>query len=49
MNVDEVDEVIPICKELDIMFPLEGVINGHFTKKQVCFSYHAIYGEEGCT
>lgn len=32
MNVDEVDEVIPICEELDIMFPLEGVIHGHFNK-----------------
>ena len=32
MNVDEVDEVIPLCKEQEILFPLEGVINGHFKK-----------------
>ena len=30
MNVDEVEEVIPFCKESDIDFPLEGIINGHF-------------------
>ena len=30
MNVDEVEEVIPFCKEQDIDFPLEGIINGHF-------------------
>ncbi|MEC7645851.1 MAG: Glu/Leu/Phe/Val dehydrogenase dimerization domain-containing protein [Bacteroidota bacterium] len=36
MNVDEVDEVIPMCEELGIHFPLEGVINGHFkTSKEV--------------
>mgnify|MGYP001196133145 FL=1 len=29
MNVDEVDEVIPMCKEQDILFPLEGLVNGH--------------------
>ena len=29
MNVDEVHEVIPFCKEADIDFPLEGIINGH--------------------
>mgnify|MGYP001220357724 CR=1 FL=1 len=29
MNVDEVDEVIPMCKEQDISFPLEGLVNGH--------------------
>ena len=32
MNVDEVDEVIPICKENGILFPLEGVIRGHYKK-----------------
>ena len=32
MNVDEVDEVIPICKENGILFPLEGVIRGHYQK-----------------
>ena len=30
MHVDEVEEVIPFCKESDIDFPLEGIINGHF-------------------
>ena len=30
MNVDEVEEVIPFCKEQGIDFPLEGIINGHF-------------------
>ena len=30
MNVDEVDEVIPFCKNEGILFPLEGIINGHF-------------------
>ena len=29
MNIDEVDEVIPMCKEENILFPLEGLINGH--------------------
>jgi glutamate dehydrogenase/leucine dehydrogenase len=33
MNVDEVDEVIPFCKDEGILFPLEGVINGHFKLK----------------
>ena len=32
MNIDEVDEVMPLCKEQDILFPLEGVVNGHFKK-----------------
>ena len=32
MNVDEVDEVMPICKELGILFPLEGSVNGHLKK-----------------
>tara|TARA_B100000989_G_scaffold218082_1_gene166223 strand:+ start:2025 stop:3251 length:1227 start_codon:yes stop_codon:yes gene_type:complete len=31
MNIDEVEEVIPYCKEINIEFPLEGVINGHFS------------------
>ena len=29
MNVDEVHEVIPFCKEANIDFPLEGIIKGH--------------------
>ena len=32
MNVDEVEEVIPMCQDAGISFPLEGVINGHFKK-----------------
>jgi len=32
MNVDEVHEVMPMCKEEGIIFPLEGVINGHHRK-----------------
>ena len=32
MNVDEVDEVIPICKNHGISFPLEGVIRGYHKK-----------------
>ena len=32
MNLDEVEEVIPMCKEEGIIFPLEGVINGHHRK-----------------
>jgi len=32
MNVDEVNEVIPICKEKGILFPLEGVVHGHHKK-----------------
>jgi len=32
MNLDEVEEVIPMCKKEGIMFPLEGVINGHHRK-----------------
>ena len=34
MNVDEVDEVIPICKKHGILFPLEGVIRGHHKKNE---------------
>ena len=33
MNVDEVEEVIPYCKEINIEFPLEGIISGHFSNK----------------
>ena len=29
MNVDEVHEVIPFCKEANIDFPFEGIIKGH--------------------
>ena len=29
MNVDEVDDVIPICRENKILFPLVGVFVGH--------------------
>jgi len=32
MNVDEVHEVIPICKDNNILFPLEGVVRGHYKK-----------------
>ena len=34
MNVDEVNEVIPICKNNGILFPLEGVIRGHHKKDE---------------
>ena len=34
MNIDEVTEVIPICKECDILFPLEGVLRGHHKKNE---------------
>jgi glutamate dehydrogenase/leucine dehydrogenase len=34
MNVDEVHEVMPMCEENDIVFPLEGVVNGHFKKDE---------------
>ena len=34
MNVDEVHEVIPICQNNDILFPLEGVIRGHHKKDE---------------
>ncbi len=34
MNIDEVDEVMPICKQQGILFPLEGVINGHHQKNE---------------
>jgi glutamate dehydrogenase/leucine dehydrogenase len=32
MNVDEVHEVMPLCKENGIIFPLEGVVRGHYKK-----------------
>lgn len=31
MNVDEVHEVIPMCKEVGVLHPQEGVFNGHFS------------------
>ena len=34
MNVDEVHEVIPICEEQGILFPLEGIVNGHHRKDE---------------
>ncbi len=35
MNVDEVEEAMPICEKNGILFPLEGVVNGHFKKDKV--------------
>ena len=32
MNVDEVNEVIPMCEEHGILFPLEGIVNGHHNR-----------------
>ena len=34
MNVDEVHEVIPMCEEQGILFPLEGIVNGHHRKDE---------------
>ena len=34
MNVDEVEEVMPMCKNENIHFPLEGVVNGHHKKDE---------------
>ena len=34
MNVDEVHEVIPICENNGILFPLEGVVRGHHKKDE---------------
>ena len=34
MNVDEVHEVMPICKQNGILFPLEGIVNGHHKKDE---------------
>ena len=33
MNVDEVHEVMPICKQNEILFPLEGIVTGHHRKE----------------
>ena len=35
MNVDEVHEVMPFCKENDIIFPLEGIVRGHYNKNKI--------------
>ncbi len=35
MNVNEVEEAMPICEKNGILFPLEGVVNGHFKKDKV--------------
>jgi len=35
MNVDEVHEVMPMCEEQGILFPLEGIVNGHHRKDEV--------------
>ena len=34
MNVDEVHEVIPLCQKNGILFPLEGVVRGHYKKDE---------------
>ena len=34
MNVDEVHEVIPICEEQGVLFPLEGIVNGHHRRDE---------------
>ena len=34
MNVDEVHEVMPICKQNGILFPLEGIVSGHHRKDE---------------
>ncbi len=34
MNVDEIDEVIPITEEFGIWHPQEGIVNGHFHPKE---------------
>ncbi len=34
MNIDEIDEVIPMCKDNDILFPLEGVMRGYHKKDE---------------
>ena len=34
MNVDEVHEVIPMCEEQGILFPLEGILNGHHRRDE---------------
>ena len=35
MNVDEVHEVMPMCEEQGILFPLEGIVNGHHMRDEV--------------
>ncbi|MBT4881048.1 MAG: Glu/Leu/Phe/Val dehydrogenase [Flavobacteriales bacterium] len=34
MNVDEVHEVMPMCAEQGILFPLEGIVNGHHRRDE---------------
>ncbi|MDB4126553.1 amino acid dehydrogenase [Flavobacteriales bacterium] len=34
MNVDEVHEVMPMCEEQGILFPLEGIVNGHHIRDE---------------
>ena len=34
MNIDEVHEVIPMCEEQGILFPLEGIVNGHHRRDE---------------
>ena len=34
MNIDEVHEVIPICKKNGILFPLEGIVRGHHKRDE---------------
>ncbi|MEC9209886.1 MAG: Glu/Leu/Phe/Val dehydrogenase dimerization domain-containing protein [Bacteroidota bacterium] len=34
MNLNEVHEVMPICKDNGIFFPLEGVVRGHYKKDE---------------
>ena len=34
MNVDEVHEVMPMCEEQGILFPLEGIVNGHHRRDE---------------
>ena len=34
MNVDEVHEVMPICEEQGVLFPLEGIVNGHHRRDE---------------
>jgi len=34
MNIDEVHEVMPMCEEQGILFPLEGIVNGHHMKDE---------------
>jgi glutamate dehydrogenase/leucine dehydrogenase len=34
MNVDEVHEVMPMCAEQGILFPLEGIVNGHHSRDE---------------